>query len=281
MVADTFYKIFFPLVPELPEVEIVRRGIAPVIVGQTIDDVIVRERRLRLPVTPQLRQKTRGQQIREVRRRGKYLLIDLEGSVLIIHLGMSGTLYFSPKPPTRKHEHIGWKIGDVFLIYNDPRRFGCVVWSSSAPETHPLLCLLGPEPLSPTFDGIVLRQALKNKRTSIKTALLNGHIVVGVGNIYASESLHKASIHPQTPAHRIGNVRSSRLADSIKIILHQAIDAGGSTIRNFTNVEQASGYFQVQWQVYGRGGQPCTCGGTVRQFKQNGRSTYYCPRCQR
>ena len=267
--------------PELPEVETVCRGIARHATGRIIEQVIVRERRLRLPVDNNLRRRLCGQKIVQVRRRGKYLIFDCADGAVIAHLGMSGVFYFADSPPHQTHEHIGLKIGGRFLIYKDPRRFGCFVWSSGAPESHALLCALGPEPLSANFNGDTLRRALQNKSVAIKPALLDGRTVAGVGNIYASESLHLAGIRPQTVARKIGALRTERLAAAIKTILRRAIAAGGSTIKDFAQPDNTPGYFQTSWKVYAQAGTKCACGGTVRQIRQSGRTTYYCPRCQR
>ena len=267
--------------PELPEVEIVRCGIAPAIEGGIIDDVIVRERRLRLSPSLHFRRQIRGRKILQTRRRGKWLIIDLERGAILAHLGMTGVLYFAPRAPAAQHEHIGLKIGDGFLIYRDPRRFGGMMWLAETADNHPCLQRLGPEPLSAAFDGEILYHALRGRQTPIKTALLDGGIVAGVGNIYASESLHGAGIRPQTAAAKIGKIRAAKLADAIKITLRKAIRAGGSTIRDFVNPEQTPGYFQAQWRVYARENLPCRCGGTIRRIIQNGRASYYCPRCQR
>ena len=258
-----------------------RRGIAPQVIGGRIDSVIVRERRLRLPVSANLRARILGRRVLDVRRRGKYLIFDIGGDAIIAHLGMSGIFYFSSSPPQQKHEHIGLKIGGQFLIYRDPRRFGCFVYGVGAGESHPLLQKLGPEPLSAKFTGKVLRSALGHRQTPIKTALLNGAIVAGIGNIYASESLHLARIRPQTAAGTLSVVRAERLAAAIKTTLKKAIAAGGSSMRDFSHPNHEAGYFQTQWRVYERGGGDCNCGGRIVRIVQGGRATYYCPRCQK
>lgn len=268
--------------PELPEVETVRRGVAPHIVGHIIEDAIVRERRLRLPVDEDFCKYVRGRRVIELRRRGKYLIFVLDGGALIAHLGMSGGFYFSSSPPDRKvHEHIGMQINGQFLIYKDTRRFGCIVCCDGAPDSHALLKKLGPEPLSAAFHGTALRAGLRGRSTPLKTALMDGALVAGIGNIYAAESLHIAGIRPQTLARRLSLVRAEKLAAAIKDVLRRAIRAGGSTIRDFAHPDNAPGYFQMQWKVYGREGVPCACGGVIKKIKQNGRATYYCPRCQK
>lgn len=276
--------------PELPEVETVRRGIAPLSCGRRIGRVVVRCRKLRKPIDARLRAKISGKIIRQIRRRAKYLIFELEDDAgesslaIIAHLGMSGVFYFSDKPPQQKHEHIGLELGGRFLIYRDPRRFGCFVLANtkSAPiESHPLLCKLGVEPLSAAFNGRSFLATLQKRQVSIKTALLDGRIVAGVGNIYASESLHAAGISPNTIAANISAVRAQRLAKAIKDILRRAIRAGGSTIRDYAQPSGEAGFFQMSWKVYGRADMPCACGGTIRKIQQNGRATYYCPKCQR
>ena len=267
--------------PELPEVETVRRGVVGHIRNKRLEKVIVRCRTLRLPVDENLPKILTGKTVFNLRRRGKYLIFDLDGGAIISHLGMSGVFYFSDSPPQKKHEHIGLLIGGRFLIYHDPRRFGCFVWHPGAPESHPLLRYLGAEPLSAKFCGDVLRGFLRGKKSPIKTVLLDGRIVAGIGNIYAGESLHMAKIRPQTPAGKISAARAAVLAAAIKHILQKALRAGGSTMRDFINPDSAPGYFQTQWKVYGRAGESCACGGRIKKITQSGRATYYCPRCQR
>ena len=280
--------------PELPEVETVRRGIAPLSCGRTIGRVVVRCRRLRWPLDSRLREKISGKTLSRIWRRGKYLIFDLSDNLsqnsnggdakkplsIIAHLGMSGVFYFSDKPPHEKHEHIGLELGGRFLIYKDPRRFGCFILTR-APNEHPLLRGLGMEPLSDAFNGATLRAALRGRRAPIKTALLDGRVVAGVGNIYASESLHAAAIRPQTAAVSMSTVRTDKLARAIKKILRSALRAGGSTIRDYAQPSGEKGFFQGQWKVYERDGLPCACGGMVKKIQQSGRTTYYCPRCQR
>ncbi|MGI9306290.1 MAG: bifunctional DNA-formamidopyrimidine glycosylase/DNA-(apurinic or apyrimidinic site) lyase [Gammaproteobacteria bacterium] len=267
--------------PELPEVETVRRGIAGQLRGKCIDEVIVRCRRLRLPVDKNLRARLVGKTVLRMRRRGKYLIFDLDGGAVVAHLGMSGVFYFSKTPPQNKHEHIALQIGGQFLIYHDPRRFGCFVWHAGAPDSHPLLRNLGAEPLSAKFNGALLCDAWKGRAAPVKTALLDGRAVAGIGNIYAAESLHLARIRPQTPAGKISAARAEKLAAAIKQILQKALRAGGSTLRNFSHPDGAPGHFQMQWKVYGRAGKPCACGGAIKKITQSGRATYYCPRCQK
>lgn len=270
--------------PELPEVETVRRGIAPHLRGRTIAKATVREGRLRRPVGS-LRQ-IEGKTALRARRRGKYILVDFDDGALIVHLGMSGTLYFSEKPPQPPHEHVGLLLkadarrGARFLIYRDPRRFGCFFWCAGDPDSHPLLREIGPEPLSRQFSGGILHAALVGRQSAIKPALMDSRIVAGVGNIYASESLHLAGVRPQTLAGRLSPQRADAVADAVRRTLRSAIDAGGSTIRDYARPQGDPGMFQMQWRVYGREKLSCSCGGTIKRIVQAGRATYYCPRCQ-
>lgn len=267
--------------PELPEVETVRRGVRPHIVGQRIDNVIIRERRLRVPVNSDFKKRVSGQCISDLRRRGKYLMFDLERGGLLTHLGMSGVLFFSDSPPNRTmHEHVGLQFKERFLLFKDPRRFGCMIWCAHPPDSHPLLANLGPEPLSAKFNGKVLQSKLQNKSVAIKSALMDGKTVAGVGNIYAVEALHLAGIRPQTPARRLCAERTRALSSAIKTVLRRAIRAGGSTLRDFAHPDREPGWFQTQWKVYGRKDQQCSCGARIKQIIQNNRSTYYCPNCQ-
>lgn len=268
--------------PELPEVETVRRGIAPYLESSSIEEVVVRERRMRLPVPKNFRSRLRGRRILSVGRRGKYLIFQLEDGVAVIaHLGMSGAFYFSPTPPKEKHEHVGIQIDERFLIYRDPRRFGGFALCEGVPEEHSLLREMGPEPLSKKFDGKCLHAALCNRSSPIKTAIMDGKVVAGVGNIYASESLHLAKIRPQTSAAKLSVVRMNSLTSAIKDVLRRAIRAGGSSMRDFHHPDNSPGYFQTRWRVYGHEGESCECGGTIRKIVQSNRATYYCPRCQR
>ena len=268
--------------PELPEVETVRRGIAPVLQNAIVEEVVVRERRMRLPVPKNFRQRLKGRRIITIGRRGKYLTFQLDdGGAVIAHLGMSGAFYFSETPPREKHEHVGFQINGRFLIYHDPRRFGGFALFEGEPENHPLLCEIGPEPLSAKFNGKCLFEALHKRHSPIKTAVMDGKVVAGVGNIYASESLYLAKIRPQTSAARLSVVRMSALAAAIKDVLRRAIRAGGSSMRDFYHPDNSPGYFQTKWKVYGRKGESCQCGGVIRKIVQSNRATYYCPRCQR
>jgi len=268
--------------PELPEVETTRRGIEPHLIHRTIQAVIVREHRLRWPVPPDLEHTLQGLSVRSVERRAKYLLIQFDPGCLLIHLGMSGSLRLvSLDEPAQKHDHIDFVLERQILRYHDPRRFGAVLWHFGPLEFHPLLKQLGPEPLESAFDGAVLYQNTRNKHGAIKQLLMNNHLVVGVGNIYANEALFAAGIHPGRSASALGHSECDLLASSIKQILTRAIAAGGSTLRDFVGADSRPGYFQQSYAVYGRAGQPCPrCGTEICHLRQGQRSSFYCPQCQ-
>lgn len=284
--------LFFPVpflcpMPELPEVEVTRRGVAPYLEGRVVRAVTLRRSGLRWPFPPDLSSLLEGRTIRGTGRRGKYLLIYFDHGTLIIHLGMSGHLRILPTgTPAEKHDHFDLETADQKIMrLTDPRRFGAVLWhrQEDGPlDKHVLLANLGVEPLEEDFSGQLLYQASRNKNTAIKCMLLAGDIVVGVGNIYASESLFRAGINPKTPARRIGLRRYDNLAQAIRAILTAAIAQGGSTLRDFIRVDGQSGYFQQSYFVYDRSGLPClVCGAAVRQIKQGQRSTFYCVNCQK
>ena len=267
--------------PELPEVEITRRGIGP-IVGLPITQVVVRNSRLRWPIPSYLAEALTGKSVRRILRRAKYLLFDVGEGWLIVHLGMSGSLRIveSQEPP-RVHDHVDWVFGDVSLRLRDPRRFGAVLWTSGAVEKHALLARLGVEPLSDEFSGRVLYESSRRRSASVKQLLMDHKVVVGVGNIYANESLFRAGIHPGTPSGRITKRRYDRLASEVKLTMHAAIEAGGSSLRDFVHSDGSRGYFQQQYCVYGRSGLPChSCGRLVKITRTGQRSTFYCPNCQ-
>lgn len=269
--------------PELPEVETTRRGIAPSILGRRVVEVVVREPRLRWRIPATLPTAVANQVVRDVRRRAKYLLIDLESGSLILHLGMSGNLRaLPPKTPIILHDHVDIVFDSgVCLRFNDPRRFGSLHWSDD-PDSHSLLRKLGPEPLSDEFDGTYLARIARGRKVAIKQFLMNSHVVVGVGNIYASESLFRAGIRPRRAAGRVTRDELERLVLATKAVLGDAIRAGGTTLRDYVNPEGASGYFRQKLYVYERSGEPCRkCATPIRQFVQGGRSTYYCPTCQK
>lgn len=275
--------------PELPEVEVCRRGIAPELVGEVVRGVVIRVPKLRHEIPRLLADLLPGCEIVAVRRRAKYLLIDcrragVEGS-LIIHLGMSGNLRFVPGDlPPEKHDHFDLLLTNQILRFADPRRFGVVLWQPGPPalaERHPLLASQGLEPLSGDFTVDWLYAALARRSGPIKPALMDSHLVVGIGNIYASESLFRAGISPLRAANRISRARYEVLVPAIRETLSDAIAAGGSSIRDYVHSDGGAGCFQIQAGVYDRAGEPCLrCGGVVKQVRQAGRSTYYCPGCQ-
>ncbi|WP_025915627.1 bifunctional DNA-formamidopyrimidine glycosylase/DNA-(apurinic or apyrimidinic site) lyase [Herminiimonas sp. CN] len=272
--------------PELPEVEVTRRGVAPYLEGQIVTGVVVRRSGLRWPFPADLPALLCGRAIGLTGRRGKYLLIGFEHGTLIIHLGMSGHLRILPLGSApQKHDHFDLQAGSRLLRLTDPRRFGAVLWhpaQDGSVEQHLLLRGLGVEPFGPDFSGRMLYLQTRLRRAAIKQVLLAGDIVVGVGNIYASESLFQAGINPKTPAHRIGPARFEKLAQAIRAILSAAITQGGSTLRDFVGADGQSGYFQQSYFVYDRAGAACrVCGGTIRQIRQGQRSTFYCVNCQK
>jgi len=269
--------------PELPEVETTRCGIAPHVEGQRVSQVIVRQAKLRWPVSPEISQLLPGETINAVKRRAKYLLLETNKGTLIIHLGMSGSLrVVNASTEPEKHEHIDIIFSnDLCLRYKDPRRFGCFLWSNTAIENHKLIQHLGPEPLSNAFDIADFYPKAQKKKVPIKSLIMDGHIVVGVGNIYASEALFQAGIHPKRAANNISKKRLENLVVAIKVILAKAIEQGGTTLKDFVNSEGKPGYFQQTLNVYGRGKQPCQhCQTPIKQIVIAQRSTFYCPKCQ-
>jgi formamidopyrimidine-DNA glycosylase len=270
--------------PELPEVETTLRGIAPHVVGARITAVEVRERRLRWPV-PRTVDALEGSRIVSAGRRGKYLLLEVEGQgTLILHLGMSGSLRLvDPGADWRRHDHLAIRLASGReLRLHDPRRFGCVLFTRRDPERHKLLRELGPEPLGEDFDADYLLAAARGRKLAIKQFIMNSHMVVGVGNIYACEALFLAGIHPARAAGRISRARMAALVAAIRKVLAQSIAQGGTTLRDFLREDGQPGYFKQSLRVYDREGEPCpACGGAVRRIVQTGRSTFYCPRCQR
>lgn len=269
--------------PELPEVETICRGVAPFIEGQTIQRIQVRQPKLRWPVPEQLSQILSGQQIIQVSRRAKYLLFSMPSGTLLIHLGMSGSLKLVPvDQPVGKHDHIDILFSHGSLLrFNDPRRFGSVLWTADPVEQHPLLKSLGPEPLSDAFTGEQLYSWAKTRHTAVKSFIMNSHIVVGVGNIYANEALFSANIRPDRKASSISLNEYCRLADNIRTVLQQAITQGGTTLRDFVNESGKPGYFQQQLMVYGRAGLACYhCQQLLTEIRIANRSTVFCNHCQ-
>ena len=268
--------------PELPEVETTRRGIAPYVERQKVTAVRLYDRRLRWPVPEDLAHRLVGRVVDRVERRSKYLLFRLDADTLLIHLGMTGSLrVYKDAPPRLAHDHVDLEFGNgVVLRYHDPRRFGAVLWSPGA--VHPLLARLGPEPLGADFDPDHLFRATRKRKTAIKLALMDNRVVVGVGNIYANESLFRAGIRPTRVANRISAQRLRRLREAVRETLAEAIARGGSTLRNYGDSDGAAGSFQLHCFVYGREGLPCrVCGTAIRSVRLGGRATNFCPRCQR
>jgi len=270
--------------PELPEVETTRRGIRAALRGRTVTALVLRERRLRWAVDERLGAVLPGRRVVDVRRRAKYLLIELEHGTLIAHLGMSGSLRVLPaSAPLLVHDHYDLLLDSGrCLRFNDPRRFGCLLWTEGDPAEHPLLAGLGPEPLEGSFDADYLASKARGRRVAIKQFLMDQRVVVGVGNIYASEALFRAGINPRRAAGRVSRDRLARLVEAVRAVLAEAIRQGGTTLRDYVNAEGTPGYFRQELFVYERAGEPCrNCGAPIRQVVQGQRSTYYCPACQR
>ena len=273
--------------PELPEVEVTRSGISSVLTGHRVSGVVVRVPALRYPLPKNLERAISGHSLVAVSRRGKYLLLDFGGGNLLIHLGMSGSLRLVPASlPSEKHDHFDLVFSirrkAVALRLRDPRRFGAILWLEGDPKTHPLLAVLGIEPLTDEFSAKWLKEELAGLSAAIKPTLMDSHRVVGIGNIYASESLFRAGIDPRRPAGRISLPRLERLVPAIKATLAAAIAAGGSSLRDFIHSDGSSGYFQQQYFVYGRSGNPCRiCGRPISELRQGQRATFFCAGCQR
>ncbi|MFP5409740.1 MAG: bifunctional DNA-formamidopyrimidine glycosylase/DNA-(apurinic or apyrimidinic site) lyase [Gammaproteobacteria bacterium] len=269
--------------PELPEVETTRLGLLPRLAGRRLERIVVRDARLRWPVPQDIGKRLAGRTLLDLRRRGKYLLFDFDGRTQIVHLGMSGSLRFAePDEPAALHDHVDWAFdGGILLRLRDPRRFGAVLWTDDAAH-HPLLAHLGPEPLTPAFDADYLHAQCRRRSAAIKQVIMDAAVVVGVGNIYASESLFHAGIRPGTAARRLSRPACERLVDAIRRVLDAAIAAGGSSLRDYVATDGELGYFQLQTRVYDRAGLPCkACGTPVRRIVQGQRASFYCPHCQR
>jgi formamidopyrimidine-DNA glycosylase len=270
--------------PELPEVETTRRGLAPHVRRRRIAALTVYERRLRWPVARDLPQKVAGQRIERVGRRAKYLLLGLESGTLLVHLGMSGNLRaVAADTPRLRHDHFDLVLDTGLAVrFNDPRRFGSLLYTEGEPGKHPLLAKLGPEPFSAAFDAEYLFRITRRRRVAIKQLLMNSNLVVGVGNIYASEALFRARLRPQRQARTLSRADAARLVRGVRAVLNQAIRAGGTTLRDYLGADGAPGYFRQRLYVYERRGKPCRrCGTPVRALVQGQRSTYYCPSCQK
>ncbi|RLB74923.1 MAG: DNA-formamidopyrimidine glycosylase [Deltaproteobacteria bacterium] len=270
--------------PELPEVETTLRGIAPHVVDRTILECIFRTAKLRWRLDPTLCHRLPGQKILKVERRAKYLLLFCDRGVIILHLGMSGSLRIVPAGATeQKHDHVDLIFTDgQCLRLTDPRKFGAFIYTDSDPYQHKLLCHLGPEPLTDTFNSASLYALSRGRKLTIKQFIMEQKTVVGVGNIYASEALFRAAIRPDRAAGRVSLKRYELLVQAIKVILTQAISAGGTTINDFIQADGKPGYFTQQLQVYGRCGDPCvTCGQPIHSQRLGQRSTFFCPSCQR
>ncbi len=270
--------------PELPEVETTRRGIEPHLVGRSVAAVIVRQPRLRQRVPARLAATLTGQRIETVARRGKYLLVGTAAGTLLLHLGMSGSLRIvADGSPPRTHDHLDVVLDNGrCLRFHDPRRFGLALWTTRDPLQHALLRDLGPEPLGGEFSGDYLHAKSRGRRVAVKQFIMDSHVVVGVGNIYASESLFRAGIDPRRAAGRIAAERYRRLAAAIVATLGDALRQGGTTLRDYLNSDGEPGYFSLHLNVYERDGQPChACGTPIRLLRQGQRSSYFCPACQR
>jgi formamidopyrimidine-DNA glycosylase len=269
--------------PELPEVETTRLGLVPRVVGRRIRGVVVRDGRLRWPVSDDLATRLQGAEVMAIARRGKYLIFDIGKGHLLVHLGMSGNLIVVPgNQPVRRHDHVDIALDSGEVIrYNDPRRFGAVLWVRD-PACHALLANLGIEPFDEGFSGKALHSLAHGRRLPVKQFLMDGRVVTGIGNIYANEALFAAGIRPSRAAGRISIGRLEALAVAIRSTLSRALAAGGSTLRDYVGSDGKPGYFQQEYAVYGREGAPCpACGSTIRSTRHAGRSTFFCPACQR
>lgn len=271
--------------PELPEVETTRRGLEPAVIGRRLNRVEIKQPRLRWQIPMYLPQTLQGRVIKSLKRRGKYLLFEIDHGTLVVHLGMSGSLRLEPRSMVncrRPHDHVIFEFEDGdCLVFHDPRRFGAVLWTTLPIQSHPLLRNLGPEPLESDFDGHRLYRASRGHSQAVKNFIMDQKVVVGVGNIYANEALFCAGIHPARAAGRVSEKRYLRLANCIRQVLQDAIARGGSTLRDFVNGQGQPGYFQLTLNVYGREGKPCPrCGTAIKKIRLGQRATYFCPSCQ-
>jgi len=271
--------------PELPEVETTCKGIQPYLEKSKIDQVVIRNFSLRWPIAEDLAQTLEGQKVQRVERRAKYIMVVCESGTLLIHLGMSGSLRILDRveiDSPNKHDHVDIALNNGHCLrYTDPRRFGAILWTTDKVEQHRLIHHLGPEPLHAEFDADYLYKAARNKRCSVKTLIMNGEVVVGVGNIYANESLFLANIHPKTQADYLTQQQCEILTKKIKEVLAKAIKAGGTTLKDFIKSDGKPGYFAQELNVYGRKGEQCFhCESSIEHYKETQRATYYCPLCQ-
>ncbi len=270
--------------PELPEVETTKRGISSALLGHRVLHAVVRERRLRWPIAENFEAAVRGRTVRSVERRAKYIVLGFDNGSLILHLGMSGSLRLvKPGTPRRTHDHWDLEMDSGWVLrFHDPRRFGSLHWTPGEPSEHPLLAKLAPEPLSDAFDADYLYRATRKRSVAIKQLLMNSAVVVGVGNIYASEALFRAGVAPRRMARRITKIEAAKLVEAVKQVLAAAIKIGGTTLRDYVDPEGSPGYFRQKLFVYERAGSACrVCKSTVKQFAQGQRSTYWCSTCQR
>jgi formamidopyrimidine-DNA glycosylase len=270
--------------PELPEVETTRRGLEPWLLGRTVARVVLRTPKLRWPITPGLQQLLAGQTVQAVERRAKYLLLRFAAGTAILHLGMTGRLHLVQADlPAGRHDHVDILFTDgTCLRFNDARRFGALLFTSADAASHPLLIELGPEPFAVEMTGPYLQQRARGRTVAIKSFIMDHRVLVGVGNIYASEALFRAGIHPGRAAGRVSLVRLDRLAEAVRQVLTEALAAGGTTMRDFLDADGRPGYFSQQLQVYGRGGEACVvCGRAIRVERIGGRSAFFCAHCQR
>jgi len=270
--------------PELPEVETTRRGIAPHVEGKRVKSVLIRDSRLRWPIPATLAAELPGQKIEAIERRAKYLLLKTKTATLLAHLGMSGSFRIvTPAEPVRKHDHVDIVLADnTVLRFHDPRRFGCMLWVKDDVNAHPLLAGLGPEPLSNQLTADYLFTRSRKRSAPVKSFIMDQRIVVGVGNIYANEALFEAGISPRKKSGSVTRAQFETLVAEIKAVLQRSIKSGGTTLRDFVGSDGTPGYFVQELKVYGRGGEDCvTCRSKLREFRQGQRATVYCPKCQR
>ncbi len=269
--------------PELPEVETTRRGIRPHLKDQCVSSVAIHNKQLRWPIPKKLKSMLQGKIVREVSRRGKYLLLSLDHGTVLVHLGMSGHIKIvTPNEPVKKHDHVVLTINEnKSLRYNDPRRFGAWLWTDKPVAEHPLLAKLGPEPLTHAFNVAYLQKTIAKRKAPVKQVIMDSKVVVGVGNIYANEALFEAGIAPREPVHLVSEKQLTRLVKAIKSILKTAIKQGGTTLKDFTQSDGKPGYFAQQLKVYGRSGLPCVnCETELTEIRLGQRSTVFCPQCQ-